>query len=262
MAAIRWRRCKSSSSFVLSGKLRILPAHAFAPSPAITRTTSPLISKIMSGHAALMVPYRVKQAHPWPIGQLPRTQQHAYTFLLEVYWRTGTSMITPKQREHTMDVSQADFRKVMGHFATGVTVVTTCDDQRRLGITVNAFSSLSLDPPLILVCIEKTSYLHQVMIRNGYFAVNLLGEDQRDLCTCFAGRSEARRNFCDTPSHTAVTGRARAGSRARLAGLPHRGCLPWRRPQHHRRPCRGARRRRGPPAALLSWQISHNQPAR
>ena len=115
-------------------------------------------------------------------------------------------MITPKQRDDTMDVSQADFRKVMGHFATGVTVVTTCDDQRRLGITVNAFSSLSLDPPLILVCIEKTSYLHQVMIRNGFFAVNLLGEDQRDLCTCFAGHSEARRNFCDTPSHTAVTG--------------------------------------------------------
>ena len=84
-------------------------------------------------------------------------------------------MITPKQREddETMEVSPADFRKVLGRFATGVTVVTTCDGEHRLGITVNAFSSVSLDPPLILVCIEKTSYLHQVMLRNGYFAVNV-----------------------------------------------------------------------------------------
>ncbi|HEX5441430.1 MAG TPA: flavin reductase family protein, partial [Ktedonobacterales bacterium] len=117
-------------------------------------------------------------------------------------------MITPKQREddETMEVSHADFRKVLGRFATGVSVVTTCDGEHRLGITVNAFSSVSLDPPLILVCIEKTSYLHQVMLRNGYFAVNVLGEDQLDLCKCFAGHSTARRNFCDTPSHTAVTG--------------------------------------------------------
>lgn len=115
-------------------------------------------------------------------------------------------MISPKQREHTMDVSQADFRAVMGRFATGVTIVTTCDGEHRLGITVNAFSSVSLDPPLILVCIETTSYLHQVMLRNGYFAVNILREDQQELSRCFAGHSEARRNFCDAPSHTAVTG--------------------------------------------------------
>ena len=112
----------------------------------------------------------------------------------------------PKQKEHTMDVSQVDFRKVMGRFATGVTIVTTCDGDRRLGITVNAFSSVSLDPPLVLVCIEKTSYLHQVMLRNGFFAVNLLSEDQQELSQCFAGRSEARRNFCNALSHTAVTG--------------------------------------------------------
>jgi flavin reductase (DIM6/NTAB) family NADH-FMN oxidoreductase RutF len=112
----------------------------------------------------------------------------------------------PRQKERTMDVSQADFRRVMGRFATGVTIVTTCDGDRRLGITVNAFSSVSLDPPLILVCIEKTSYLHQVMLRNGYFAVNLLSEEQQELSQCFAGHSEARRNFCDAPSHTAVTG--------------------------------------------------------
>ena len=115
-------------------------------------------------------------------------------------------MIIPKRREDTMDVSQADFRRVLGRFASGVTVVTTCDGEHRLGITVNAFSSVSLDPPLILVCIEKTSYLHQVMLRNGYFAVNLLADDQQALSACFAGHSGARRNFCNAPSHTAATG--------------------------------------------------------
>lgn len=115
-------------------------------------------------------------------------------------------MIAPQQREDRMDVSQADFRKVLGRFATGVTVVTTCDGEQRLGITVNAFTSVSLDPPLILICIEKKSYLHSVLLRNAYFAVNLLAEDQHELSDCFAGHSDARRNFCDTPSHTAVTG--------------------------------------------------------
>ena len=114
--------------------------------------------------------------------------------------------IFPKQKERAMDVSQVDFRKVLGRFATGVTIVTTCDGERRLGITVNAFASVSLDPPLILICLEKTSYLHQVMLRNGFLAVNLLREDQEELSRCFAGHSEARRNFCDAPSHTVVTG--------------------------------------------------------
>jgi flavin reductase (DIM6/NTAB) family NADH-FMN oxidoreductase RutF len=118
-------------------------------------------------------------------------------------------MIAPEQRDETdetMDFSHADFRKVLGRFASGVTVVTTCDGDQRFGITVNAFTSVSLDPPLILVCIEKKSYLHQVMLRNGYFAVNVLTEEQHALSTCFAGHSEARRNFCNAPSHTAVTG--------------------------------------------------------
>jgi flavin reductase (DIM6/NTAB) family NADH-FMN oxidoreductase RutF len=115
-------------------------------------------------------------------------------------------MIAPEQRDDTMEVSQADFRKVLGRFASGVTVVTTCDGKHRLGITVNAFTSVSLDPPLILVCIEKKSYLHQALLRNGYFAVNVLAEHQHALSNCFAGHSEARHNFCDAPSHTAVTG--------------------------------------------------------
>ena len=53
-----------------------------------------------------------------------------------------------------MSVSNADFRKVLGHFATGITVVTaTLPDGRRFGFTVNAFSSVSLAPPLVLVCV-------------------------------------------------------------------------------------------------------------
>ena len=56
-------------------------------------------------------------------------------------------------------ISNNKFKKTLGSFATGVTVVTTSLDNKPYGLTVNAFSSLSLDPPLILICIDKKSYL-------------------------------------------------------------------------------------------------------
>ena|SRR5690348_6574995 len=99
------------------------------------------------------------------------------------------------------------FRAVMSRFATGVTVVTTCDGPRRLGITVNAFCSVSLDPPLVLVCIERSSYIHQILSKSGVFAVNLLRDDQQDLSACFAGNSDERHDeFCHAVSHAEATG--------------------------------------------------------
>ncbi len=104
-------------------------------------------------------------------------------------------------------IDSATFRAVMGRFATGVTVVTTCNGSQRYGITVNAFCSVSLDPPLVLVCIDRTSKVHDVMATAGIFAVNLLSEDQEDLSTCFAGNSDERyRNFCHADSHVEATG--------------------------------------------------------
>lgn len=99
------------------------------------------------------------------------------------------------------------FRAVMSRFATGVTVVTTCKGADRHGITVNAFTSVSLDPPLVLVCIDRSSHVHDILIESGIFAVNMLSEDQRHLSECFAGHSESRyRDFCGATFHTAATG--------------------------------------------------------
>ena len=91
-----------------------------------------------------------------------------------------------------MTVDDRSFRKVLGCFASGVTVVTTLTPEGRqpVGVTVSAFSSLSLDPPLVLFCLgNKTSSLESYR-QSGHFAVNILAEGQRDLSIRFAGRSE------------------------------------------------------------------------
>ena len=80
-----------------------------------------------------------------------------------------------------------DFRRVLGHFATGVTVVSTCDgDARPTGLTVSAFCSLSLDPPLILVCVDHKSQTYPALREGGRFAVNMLGTQHQALSQRFA----------------------------------------------------------------------------
>jgi flavin reductase (DIM6/NTAB) family NADH-FMN oxidoreductase RutF len=106
-----------------------------------------------------------------------------------------------------MIISVAEFRAVLGRFPTGVTVVTTCDGERPAGVTVNAFASVSLDPPLVMVCIDKRSHLHDLVARSGIFAANILGAHQQDLSRRFAGQSGDRNDrFHLTSYHQEVTG--------------------------------------------------------
>lgn len=80
-----------------------------------------------------------------------------------------------------------EFRRVLGHFATGVTIVTTCDgDARPSGLTVSAFASLSLDPPLVLVCVDHKSQTYPALRESGRFAVNVLTTGQEALSRRFA----------------------------------------------------------------------------
>jgi flavin reductase (DIM6/NTAB) family NADH-FMN oxidoreductase RutF len=80
-----------------------------------------------------------------------------------------------------------EFRRLLGHFATGVTVVTTCDlDGRPTGLTVSAFASLSLDPPLVLVCVDHKSQTYPALRERGQFVVNLLTADQEAISRRFA----------------------------------------------------------------------------
>jgi len=90
----------------------------------------------------------------------------------------------------TSAIDPATFRSVLGRFASGVTVVTVRDSQHfDHGMTVSAFCSLSLEPPLVLVCIEKSASLHSVLATGNTasrFAVNILESKQEELARRFA----------------------------------------------------------------------------
>jgi flavin reductase (DIM6/NTAB) family NADH-FMN oxidoreductase RutF len=84
-------------------------------------------------------------------------------------------------------IAPDDFRRVLGHFATGVTILTTCDaDARPTGLTASAFSSVSLDPPLILICVDHKSQSYPALKERGRFAVNILSLDQQAASRRFA----------------------------------------------------------------------------
>jgi flavin reductase (DIM6/NTAB) family NADH-FMN oxidoreductase RutF len=86
-----------------------------------------------------------------------------------------------------MPISEDEFRSALSRFTSGVTVVTTKDASGRFhGITVSAFSSVSLDPPLVLICIERDAYSHQAFLESGVFAVNFLSSSQSELSERFA----------------------------------------------------------------------------
>lgn len=86
-----------------------------------------------------------------------------------------------------MSITKNEFRHALGRFASGVTVVTTRDADNRLhGITVSAFCSVSLEPPLILVCIEKKAGSHHAFSAGKAFVVNLLAAHQQHISDRFA----------------------------------------------------------------------------
>jgi len=80
-----------------------------------------------------------------------------------------------------------EFRRVLGHFATGVTVITVCDrDGRPTGLTASAFTSVSLEPPLVLVCVDHKALSYPALVAGKMFAVNILGLEQEVVSRRFA----------------------------------------------------------------------------
>jgi flavin reductase len=104
--------------------------------------------------------------------------------------------------------SGKEFRSTVGAFATGVTVVTTRGEEHAYGMTANAFSSVSLDPPLILVCVISPSEGAEHITRNGVFAVNILTTEQEPLSRYFASRDRPRGRdaFREVPHRFAASG--------------------------------------------------------
>jgi flavin reductase (DIM6/NTAB) family NADH-FMN oxidoreductase RutF len=85
---------------------------------------------------------------------------------------------------------QRELRSIFGRFATGVTVITAKYSGEHLGVTVNSFASLSLDPPLVLFCIHSASSFRAALGSGATFTVNILSEEQRDISALFASGAD------------------------------------------------------------------------
>jgi flavin reductase (DIM6/NTAB) family NADH-FMN oxidoreductase RutF len=118
-------------------------------------------------------------------------------------------LTTARSREHAVagpprgdePVSAEDFRRLIGRFTTGVTVITTLDRGVCYGTTASALSSVCLEPPTLLICMNHSSRTGQAIVRSGHFAVNVLGEDQGAIARHFAHRGS------DFRGHTTKSGR-------------------------------------------------------
>jgi flavin reductase (DIM6/NTAB) family NADH-FMN oxidoreductase RutF len=91
---------------------------------------------------------------------------------------------------HISSFDEAKFRQVLGHFPTGVVVITAVDHGEPAGIAIGSFASVSLDPPLVGFFPAKTSSSWPRIEAAGYFAVNVLSESQEDICRIFAARGK------------------------------------------------------------------------
>ncbi len=86
-----------------------------------------------------------------------------------------------------MTVDPHILRASMRNWATGVTIVTSIFDGQKAGATVSAFTSVALEPPTVLVCLNKTAFVHEIILKSGIYAVSLLAHDQEALSNRFAG---------------------------------------------------------------------------
>lgn len=105
---------------------------------------------------------------------------------------------------HEASADPAQFRNVLGHYVTGVVVVASVRDGRQHGITVNSFTSVSLDPPLVAFCAAHSSGTWPAIRAAGRFAVSVLASSQREVCSLFAAKGVDR--FAAVPWTPGSTG--------------------------------------------------------
>jgi len=103
-----------------------------------------------------------------------------------------------------MTLDAKEQRRILGKFATGVTVASTKVGDETWGMTANAVTSLSLDPPLVILCIQKEGQSRSKFEEGGCFALNILSEDQQEISDRFAFKGP--KDFSDLETTTAVTG--------------------------------------------------------
>jgi flavin reductase (DIM6/NTAB) family NADH-FMN oxidoreductase RutF len=102
-----------------------------------------------------------------------------------------------------------ELRNIFGTFATGVTVISmpTKEQAGAWGMTANSYTSLSLDPPLVLICVDKNTRTHQYLLETDVWAVNILAGNQEKVSRIFAMKDyNEERTMVDTPYHRGTTG--------------------------------------------------------
>jgi flavin reductase (DIM6/NTAB) family NADH-FMN oxidoreductase RutF len=130
-----------------------------------------------------------------------------------------------------MSLTPAEFRKAMGCFATGVTIITLDLEGDVHGMTANAFASVSLDPPLLLVCVDHSARTHAHMHAKKRFGINILAEHQRAISEYFAlpvhtkgnAETDAAARFDRTPRGTPILHGALAYLECRLQSAQEAG---------------------------------------
>lgn len=104
-------------------------------------------------------------------------------------------------------IDPSHFRRVMGHFAAGVSIVTTLrDDGTPAGLTVSAVCSVSLEPTLVLACVDRASESHGALARSGVFAINMLEEGEGETLARRFGTSRGEDKFTGVAFHAESTG--------------------------------------------------------
>ncbi|WP_329117401.1 flavin reductase family protein [Streptomyces sp. NBC_01353] len=148
-----------------------------------------------AGMAATAVRYLRSAGSPTAVEPLPRPRLRAV------------------REDERLPVDPAEFRRVLGHFASGVTVVTAPGPDGPAGFACQSFASLSLDPPLVAFMVARTSTTWPRIAHAGVFCVNILGADQGELCRGFA------KSGADKFAGVGYDGAPVTGS-PRLAGAP------------------------------------------
>lgn len=100
----------------------------------------------------------------------------------------------------------SNFRAAMRRFPTGVTIVTTLADGTPFGFTANAFTSVSAEPPMVLICVNREASAHPMIARSSVFCVNILSSGQRDIAKIFADKARREDRFSGLRTHAATTG--------------------------------------------------------
>jgi flavin reductase (DIM6/NTAB) family NADH-FMN oxidoreductase RutF len=108
--------------------------------------------------------------------------------------------------ETSLPIDPAHYRQVLGHFPTGVTIVSGLADGKPVGFTIGSFTSVSLDPPLVGFLPQRDSDTWAMMADHGSFCVNVLGDSQTDLCWKFAKSGTEATRFDGVAWHAAPSG--------------------------------------------------------